>query len=303
MTKSLSPGARILRASSADWRPQQARQAVETVGFRPPETIQFPAHGLAELRPRSPVQPQMIPGGTQMDIRSSPSPGDKHAYIRNHSFFKGLDERIINEIAARAVTRNLKKNTVVFRKGDAGTTFYIVSAGAVRVSAPSEQGKDAVFNLIVPGEIFGEIAFLDGGQRTADAVMAEGGTLIAVERRDFMPLIKSHPELAVRLLEILCSRLRKTSEQVEDMMFFDVSIRLAKAVLHLYRRADVNHAGAAIPIHITQRELSQMIGASRESTNYELRNWQRRGWLKLERAGLTVLAPDALMKLILNGTA
>jgi len=287
-----------LRAS-ADWRPQQSRRAVETVGFRPPEKIQFPAHGPAD-RLSCVREPQMIPGGTQMDTRSSPGPGDKRALIRNHSFFKGLDERIINEIAARAVSRNLKKNSVVFRKGDAGTTFYVVSVGAVRVSAPSEQGKDAVFNLIIPGEIFGEIAFLDGGQRTADAVMAEGGTLIAVERRDVLPLIKSHPELAMRLLEILCSRLRKTSEQVEDMMFFDVSVRLAKAVLHLHRRADVNHAGAAI--HITQRELSQMIGASRESTNYELRNWQRRGWLKLERAGLTVLAPQALEKLIADAT-
>ncbi len=231
-----------------------------------------------------------------MDIRNSPGPSDKRAFIRNHSFFKGLDENIIGEIVARAVTRNLKRNTIVFRKGDAGTNFYLVSAGAVRVSAPSEQGKDAVFNLIVPGEIFGEIAFLDGGQRTADAVMAESGTLIVVERRDFLPLIKSHPELAMRLLEILCHRLRKTSEQVEDMMFFDVSVRLAKAVLYLHHRAGLQHAGSSI--HITQRELSQMIGASRESTNYELRNWQRRGWLKLERAGLTVLAPDALMKLI-----
>jgi CRP/FNR family cyclic AMP-dependent transcriptional regulator len=231
-----------------------------------------------------------------MDIRSSPVPVDKRAFIRNHPFFNGLDESIIGEIAARAVTRNLKKNTVVFRKGDAGTTLFLVSAGAVRISAPSEQGKDAVFNLIVPGEIFGEIAFLDGAQRTADAVMAEGGTLIAVERRHFMPLIKSHPELAMRLLEILCHRLRQTSEQVEDMMFFDVGVRLAKAVLYLHRRANLRQADATV--HITQRELSQMIGASRESTNYELRNWQRRGWLKLERASLTVLRPEALMKLI-----
>jgi CRP-like cAMP-binding protein len=232
----------------------------------------------------------------QMDIRRNPVTVDKRAFIRNHSFFNGLDENIIGEIAARAITRNLKKNTVVFRKGDAGTTLFLVSAGAVRVSAPSEQGKDAVFNLIVPGEIFGEIAFLDGGQRTADAVMAENGTLIVVERRNFLPLIKGHPELATRLLETLCDRLRKTSEQVEDMMFFDVAVRLAKAVLHLHRRAGSRHPGATV--RITQRELSQMIGASRESTNYELRNWQRRGWLKLERAGLTVLAPDALAKLI-----
>ncbi len=172
-----------------------------------------------------------------MQTSGSLKQSDRRGLIRDHLFFKGLDERILSQLVAHAVTRKAKKNTALFRKGDAGTTLYLVSAGVVRISAPSEQGKDAVFNLIVPGEIFGEIAFLDGGQRTADAVMAENGELIVIERRDFMPLLQLHPDLATRLLEILCRRLRKTSEQVEDIIFLDVPIRLAKAVLYLCRQS------------------------------------------------------------------
>jgi CRP-like cAMP-binding protein len=111
-----------------------------------------------------------------------------------------------------------------------------------------------------------------------------------------MPLLEAHPELATRLLKILCGRLRKTSEQVEDIIFLDLPIRLAKAVLYLYRQAGSGAAGREI--RITQRELSQMVGASREGTNRELRNWEQRKWLKLKRAGLVVLAPEALTRLI-----
>ena len=221
---------------------------------------------------------------------------DPRALIRNHPFFKGLNENIISQLVAHLVTRKVKKNTVLFRKGDVGTTLYLVSAGVVRITTPSRQGKDAVFNLIVPGEIFGEIAFLDGGQRTADAIMAGAGELLVIERRDFMPLLEAHPELATRLLKILCGRLRKTSEQVEDIIFLDLPIRLAKAVLYLHRQADPGSAGGEI--RITQRELSQMVGASREGTTRELRNWQQRKWRKLKRAGLVVLAPEALTRLI-----
>ena len=92
-------------------------------------------------------------------------------------------------------------------------------SGAVQISAPSRQGQDAIFNLIPSGEIFGEIALLDGGARTADALVIEDGDLMLIERRDFMPLVRDNPELAMKLVEIVCARLRKTTEQVEDLMF------------------------------------------------------------------------------------
>ena len=232
----------------------------------------------------------------QMTDLPRPLPLDKSALLRAHPFFRGLDAAIVEQLTPRAVARKVKRGTILFRKGDVGSKLYAVHTGAVRISAPSEEGKDAIFNLIVPGEIFGEIAFLDGGQRTADAVMIESGELMIIERRDFVPLLREFPDIAVRLIEILCERLRRTSEQVEDIVFLDAQARLAKALLNLYRRA--SPASPSTKIDITQRQISQMVGVSRGSTNKQLRSWQRRRYLTLERGGIFILAPEALEALL-----
>jgi CRP/FNR family transcriptional regulator, cyclic AMP receptor protein len=222
------------------------------------------------------------------------APIDRRALLLANPFFKDLDAALIDRLMAHAVTRKVTKGTVLFRKGDAGSRLYAVCAGAVRISVPSEQGQDAIFNLVPPGEIFGEIALLDGGERTADAVAIENSELMVIERRDFVPLLQQHPEVAMKVIEILCSRLRKTSEQVEDIVFLGLPHRLAKALLQLHRRA----GDARAKINITQRELSQMIGTSRESTNKQLRDWERKKWLKLERGGVLILTPAALSSLV-----
>lgn len=221
---------------------------------------------------------------------------DKHALLCAHPFFKDLGSSIIERLAPRVITTRVKKGSVIFRKGDIGAKLYAVRAGVVRISAPSEEGKDAIFNLVVPGELFGEIAFLDGGQRTADAVAIDNCELMVIERRDFIPLLRDDPEVALRLIKILCARLRRTSEQVEDIVFLGLPNRLAKVLLHLYRPS-----ATALPrskIQVTQREISQMIGVSRESANKQLQDWQRRKWLKLERGGVVIFAPDALRGLV-----
>ncbi|HEY6861618.1 MAG TPA: Crp/Fnr family transcriptional regulator [Pseudolabrys sp.] len=226
---------------------------------------------------------------------------NKHASLRAHPFFRDLGDTVIDRLAPRVITTKIKKGAIIFRKGDIGSKLYAVRAGAVRISAPSEEGKDAIFNLVVPGELFGEIAFLDGGQRTADAVAIDNCELMVIERRDFIPLIRDNPEVAIRLIKILCARLRKTSEQVEDIVFLGLPNRLAKVLLHLYRPS-----ATALPsskIHVTQREISQMIGVSRESANKQLQAWQRKKWLKLERGGLVIFAPQALRDLVSKNMA
>jgi CRP/FNR family cyclic AMP-dependent transcriptional regulator len=228
--------------------------------------------------------------------QSRPQSVDKRALLRAHPFFKGLNEAAFDWLVPHAVSRKVKKGTVLFRKGDTGTKLYAVCAGAVRISATSEQGNYAIFNLISPGDIFGEIAFLDQGPRTADAIVVESGEVMVIERRDFIQLLREYPDVSMRLIEILCTRLRRTSEQVEDIIFLGLPNRLAKALLHL--RARPSSDAAPNTIRITQQEISQMIGASRESTNKQLRDWQRRKWLRLERNCIVILAHDALKGLI-----
>lgn len=233
------------------------------------------------------------------NMQFKPNQLDKGGLLRSYPFFKGLDDRIVERLIPHALTRKVKKGTLLFRKGDVGTNLYAVCAGAVRVSAPSDRGKDAVFNLIVPGEIFGEIAFLDGGPRTADAAMIESGEIMVIERRDFLPLLKDYPELALRLLEILCGRLRRTSEQVEDIVFLGLKARLAKTLLYLYEHSSSEHQQE---LKVTQREISQLVGVSRESANKQLRSWQRQKWVRLERGGLSILSLDALKRVISEDT-
>jgi CRP/FNR family transcriptional regulator, cyclic AMP receptor protein len=229
------------------------------------------------------------------DRQSAAQRIDKHKLLSTHPFFRNFARSIIDHLVSHAITRKVKKGTILFRKGDPGTNLYAVCAGSVRISVPSDQGQDAILNLILPGELFGEIALLDGGARTADAVAMESSELMVIERRDFIPLVREHPDVAMQVIEVVCARLRRTSEQVEDIVFLGLPERLAKTLLQLHSRAA---ASAGNTIRITQRDLSQMIGVSRESTNKLLRDWERRRWLKLRRGGLTVLASKALADLV-----
>jgi CRP/FNR family transcriptional regulator, cyclic AMP receptor protein len=123
--------------------------------------------------------------------------------------------------------------------------------------------------------------------------------IMAIDRRDFVPFLRSQPDIALRLIEILCARLRRTSEQVEDVMLLDLPSRLAKALLQLADKVAI--AGSRRKVAITQREISQIIGISRESTNKQLRAWARRKWIRLERGGVAVLDPSALAQIAAKG--
>jgi CRP-like cAMP-binding protein len=169
-----------------------------------------------------------------------------------------------------------------------------VCNGQVKISAPASDGRDAVFNVVNAGEIFGEIALFDGGPRTATATAVMDCDLMLIERRDFVPLLMRYPELGRRVIEVLCGRLRKTSEQVEDTLFLDLPGRLAKVLLRL----SATGASEARKITVTQRELSHIIGMSRESTNKQLRAWANCNWVRLERGGIAVLAPEELARVL-----
>jgi CRP-like cAMP-binding protein len=157
-----------------------------------------------------------------------------------------------------------------------------------------------VLNVIRSGEVFGEIALLDGRARTANATAMSDCELIVIERREFIPFLRSEPDVTLKLMEILCSRLRKTSEQVQDVTFLNLSTRLAKTLLRLTANAESSRSTGKVAI--TQREISQIVGRSRESTNKRLRAWARRGWVRLERGGVTVLKADKLAELAATGS-
>ena len=162
--------------------------------------------------------------------------------------------------------------------------------GRVRISSIGPDGNQVVLNVIEEGEVFGEIALLDGKDRTADAVAMTDCELLAIDRRDFVPFVRANPEVALRLLAVMCERLRRTTEQVEDMIFLDAPQRLAKKLLQLV------DGDAASGVTISQRELGNMIGLSRESINKQLKAWEQDGTLKIEQGSIVVLDPEALRR-------
>jgi CRP-like cAMP-binding protein len=237
-----------------------------------------------------------------------PSPGakqpgertrDKLSLLRSHPLFRDLPPAVIEHLGSYMKTRRVARGTTIFAKGDPGSGLMGVLAGAVKVSVASADGKDIVLNVFREGDIFGEIALLDGRPRTADATAMSDCELIVIERRDFVPFLSSQPDVMLKFIEILCSRLRRTSEQVQDITFLNLPTRLAKTLLQL--TGGVQGSATPSKATITQREISQMIGMSRESTNKQLRAWAKRGWIRLERGGVGVLALDKLAAIAAEG--
>lgn len=222
----------------------------------------------------------------------STSTSGQTAIFASHFLFRDLGPEIHERLSSYANLKTIERGTTIFSKGDVGTSLFAVCSGVVQVTTLSASGKNAVFNLIPEGEIFGEIALLDGGPRTADAVAFTDCTLMVIERRDFLPLLRSHPEMTIKLLEVLCARLRKTTEQVEDLLFLDLRSRLVKTLLRLSQMTPNRE------IKISQDDLSQIVGMSREMINKQLQVWAKDQWISLARRRIVVLRPDALARIV-----
>ncbi|MEA2881211.1 MAG: family transcriptional regulator, cyclic receptor protein [Bradyrhizobium sp.] len=212
--------------------------------------------------------------------------------LGSHPLFGALAPEIRDKLGVCAKTRNVPRGSIIFSKGDAGTSLFTVCSGTVQVIVPSVDGKSAVFNFIGDGDVFGEIALLDGRPRTADAVAFTDCKLMTIDRRDFIPLLRGRPEVAIKLIEVLCGRLRQTTEQVQDLMFLDLKGRLVKSLLRLSQKETSGR------ISISQNDLSQIVGMSREMINKQLQVWANNHWILLERKRITVLRPDALARIV-----
>jgi CRP/FNR family transcriptional regulator, cyclic AMP receptor protein len=246
----------------------------------------------------------IVQGSFDMSLSKTSRPAtaapDRLALLRNHFLFRDLPTNVLEHLGSYMKTRKVQKGATIFSKGDPGTGLLGVLSGAVKVSIASAEGKDVVLNVFHEGEIFGEIALLDGRPRTADATAMANSELIVIERRDFVPFLQAQPDVTLKFIEILCSRLRRTSEQVQDVTFLNLPTRLAKTLLQLM--ADAEGPPTNRKVTITQREISQMIGRSRESTNKQLRAWTKRGWIRLERGSVSVLAPERLAAVAAEGS-
>lgn len=220
---------------------------------------------------------------------------------RLHPFLGALTADEAQELLEGAITRRFKAGEVVFRKDDPGDGLYGVMRGRILIVAESAEGKELILNKHDPGELFGEIALLDGAGRSATAIAYEGSELLYLGRARFLRFIKERPEAMLRIIDLLCARLRRATVLVEDSVFLDVSARLAKLVLTLLgdRRASAD-AKSGPPLEIAQKDLALMLGVSREFVSKLLALWRDAGIVDLGRRRLTVLDVAALEQLVVG---
>ncbi len=233
-----------------------------------------------------------MPGPNQTLLRLREA--EKRGVLRSHYLFGKLNLKHIDRLVSCIVEKSVRRGSIIFAKDDRGSSLFAIRKGVVKITVPSVDGHDAVFNLVTKGDIFGEIALLDGRARTADAVAITDSELFVIERRDFLPLVREEPEIVLRLIEILCARLRQTTQQAESLMFLHLPGRLAKALLRL---SHGDRVARERKVAVTQRDLGSIIGMSRESTNRQLRLWEQKSWVRLERGGITILSVEELERI------
>lgn len=223
--------------------------------------------------------------------------------FRLHPFLGALNESETRELLAHAARRRVAAGHVVFRKDDPGDGLYGVLAGRIVVTVESAAGKELILNMFGPGECFGEIALLDGKGRTATAIAREPSELLFLNRAVFQPFLAQRPDATMRIIALLCSRLRRTTDLVEDSAFLGVATRLAKQLVVLMERyGRPGEADTANPtLHISQEELARTLGVSREIVSRQLAIWREAGIVELGRNRLTVLDPGALHRIIDGG--
>ena len=209
--------------------------------------------------------------------------------LRGISLFMDLEDRDLEGIAALAITKRYRARQVIVRQQEPGDELFAIMQGHTKVVTSDADGHDTVLAVMGPGQVFGEVSLLDGAPRSATIIALASCELLAIRREPFMAYLEAHPKIATRLLVVLAGRLRRLTKRAEDIAFLDVAGRLAKKLLGLaeeYGMALGNQV--RVVVKLSQQELGDMVGTSRESVNKHLRAWEQQGIISQQSGYLTI---------------
>jgi CRP-like cAMP-binding protein len=191
----------------------------------------------------------------------------------------------------------LARGHTLFHEGEAGDRLYVVVSGKVKLGRTSSDGRENLVTVLGPGEMLGELSLFDPGPRSLSATAVSDSELAGLGHADLAEFLNGRPEVARQLLQALARRLRRTNDTLADMVFSDVPGRVAKALLDLSRRfGRQTEQGVMVAHELTQEELAQLVGASRETVNKALADFAGRGWLRLEARAVCLLDIERLTR-------
>jgi len=219
----------------------------------------------------------------------------KRQALRRTALFSSLTEVEFDKLVPLSKLLSYPPGITLFMKGDPGDRLFIVIKGIVRISTMSMEGRETTLNLIASGQMFGEIALLDGGERTADAMTVDSTELLAIEKRDLLGFLESNPQSCIRMLAACADRLRWISGLLEDANFLDLPARLAKRLLLLARTFGRPVTdGIRIDLRLSQQDLATHMNVTRESVNKLIHSWELEGLVQTGRGWVVVRNEDAL---------
>lgn len=211
--------------------------------------------------------------------------------------FEGLSPEEQEELRAMMTQTTLRRGETLFNEGDSGDRLYILLSGKVKLGHASADGRENLLAVLGPGEIVGELTLFDPGPRSTTATAVAPTELLTLDHNQLMTFVESHPQLAKDMLRALAQRLRRTNTALADLVFSDVPGRVAKALLDLAERFGTEDGSGMLVQHeLTQEELAQLVGASRETVNKALADFASRGWLRLEARAVRLLEVERLRK-------
>jgi CRP/FNR family cyclic AMP-dependent transcriptional regulator len=220
---------------------------------------------------------------------------DRRRLLASVSIFSSLDDKDLDLLLEATTTKRLAPKETLFNKGDLGNQLYGILSGSLKVRTTGTDGRDVMFTLMGPGEVIGEISLFDGGERSAGAVAVEETELLTLHRRELIPFLESHPRAAIALAGVLAARVRRLSERAEERQTMPLPGRIANRLLSLSEQYGKHPiVGGPVEVRLSQQDLANLVGTSRESVNKQLRTWEVEGILEIGRARVVIKRPEAL---------
>jgi len=217
--------------------------------------------------------------------------------VRKAPLFTALDEAAAVSLRANMDSVKIAKGSILFAEGDEGDHLYVIVEGKLKLGTSSGDGRENLLSILGPGEMFGELSLFDPGPRTSTATAVTDAKLLSLGQEKLIPWLATNPNVSLQLLARLAQRLRRTNEAVGDLVFSDVPGRVAKALIDLGERfGKQTDEGLFVHHDLTQEELAQLVGASRETVNKALADFAGRNWLKLDGRAVLITDFDRLSK-------
>lgn len=228
-----------------------------------------------------------MPGSTPVHLSLSAIP-----------FFQGMSSDALQRLAMGMRSRRFRRGEVIFHIGDPGDALFVIVSGDVKISLPSDTGDEAILTTLRAGDVFGELALLDGAPRSASATAVSPTETVVLPRQRFRELIATEAAVRDALLASIAGELRRLTRHVEELHFLDITGRLAAMLVRLVEDSGTSLSPDRVRLraNLTQSDLASMVGCTRQSVNKLLGQFQEAGFLRMEREGILIMDLGGLVR-------